>query len=683
LLGRDGNCEDTSKWVDAGSTHELDPVNKTTGTYGMKGIITTSSAVVHRQNTNVQAGKYYVALADLKNGNAAEVHLDYNTVSSTLVTDSTKFTTVYIKLNPLSDYNGNLHFIANGTAGQYGYFDAVRLYEISAAEYGQLASMTLEQIAAKYPYVDNVKHVNSPYMIKYGENLLPSFNEWTLHANAAFPTNQGLNYILYRKDGTVAASGFGITTGLSSVTINATADSTNLYLYATSSGAGTYTFTNPMLNIGTTALPFKPRNDDHLYFPNTKLASNVNGTVYDEIVEMNGKYFKHGRFRDLVLDGSLTWVHTDNFTGYKRFALNVGTNNVKPSTQIVVKYDGKILGAIGSVDGVVLNADGNVFIDISNDDSGFGQDYNPSIDELKAYFYGWKMCDNANATLPYTSGTKTWAYRNDVGGFAGVTITLPTTFANTYEGKVWQPYKLTYQLATPTIEEIPHVGSITLHEGANQIEVGNGVVVREKVTPYTNAIVAQLHGNISGTGNTNATLAQYGGKIARNSTQPAGLHSAVLGGVNTFDVGVLNPWGDNTHTQRSHFRATAPIATSLTSGVKTKVLFGSKSADYLSEFDTTLGRFTARADGIYHFTASVHITAAINTVTEISLYMDGGMVRSVQFNQTPTDSTLVINVPLGLLAGQYVDVYALQNTGSAKNTDARSSYTYFVGTRIA
>jgi hypothetical protein len=57
--------------------------------------------------------------------------------------------------------------------------------------------------------------------------------------------------------------------------------------------------------------------------------------------------------------------------------------------------------------------------------------------------------------------------------------TLPTGYATTS----WTPYKLSYQLAT-TVEEVVTVeGAINLHTGGNQIEVSEGVVVREKVTP--------------------------------------------------------------------------------------------------------------------------------------------------------------------------------------------------------
>jgi hypothetical protein len=57
--------------------------------------------------------------------------------------------------------------------------------------------------------------------------------------------------------------------------------------------------------------------------------------------------------------------------------------------------------------------------------------------------------------------------------------TLPTGYAT----KQYTPYKLAYQLAT-TVETVATVeGAVNLHVGGNQVDVQEGVVVREKVTP--------------------------------------------------------------------------------------------------------------------------------------------------------------------------------------------------------
>ena len=77
-----------------------------------------------------------------------------------------------------------------------------------------------------------------------------------------------------------------------------------------------------MLNLGAKAKPFKPRNEDYLFFPNVQLASNVDGTVYDTLFQRNGKYWKLARLKTMDLDGSLPWSTSDGYPGYKWIRLS-------------------------------------------------------------------------------------------------------------------------------------------------------------------------------------------------------------------------------------------------------------------------------------------------------------------------------------------------------------------------
>src|SRR5690606_30657232 len=67
-------------------------------------------------------------------------------------------------------------------------------------------------------------------------------------------------------------------------------------------------------------------------------------------------------------------------------------------------------------------------------------------------------------------------------GLAGGTSVLPTTKAPT--NSKWQPYRLIYELATPITEQAKTIGSLSLVEGDNQIEVTEGRILRERVTPH-------------------------------------------------------------------------------------------------------------------------------------------------------------------------------------------------------
>lgn len=203
--------------------------------------------------------------------------------------------------------------------------------------------------------------------------------------------------------------------------------------------------------------------------------------------------------REVVLGGDLDWRYLNDFTGYKcvispisnvssTFSLNEGS---------IVKYNGSMLFnkksalsekdqfAIGEYTGVVAGSE--VVISIADTDSGWGETYTPTADEIKAYFLGWRMMNNSvspvnGVPVPYDgTGAKAWHFWNDNGTYGGITSTLPTTQVSI--NSKWQPYRLIYDLATPVEEPVPHIGSLTLQKGDNQVDVTEGRIVRERVTP--------------------------------------------------------------------------------------------------------------------------------------------------------------------------------------------------------
>jgi hypothetical protein len=1012
LLGRVGNCEDTSKWIDGAATVVLDTTNKVYGNSSIK--LTASGSSDHYRQTavTVQPNRYYVFVGEIKpvTGKAA-IRLVTQTSGAAVVqtpftpiiSDTTKFSLARIKLATGSTevsciVRPQIHNAANAivftAAGENSYFDGIRMYEVTLAEYDAFDALTDSQIAAKYPYLDDVKHVNAPYVIKYGENLLPSFNEWTLHANAvatepykltltATALNQHSSFavsvipnttytfsnsitgdsnlrvgISRVQNSSVAADYYGSRTGGTPVTFTTEPTTYVVYINFYSAASGTFILTNPMLNLGATAKPFKPRNDDSLFFPNVQLASSVDGTVYDTLYKDKGKYFVERRFKDMVLDGSLAWVYSNDFVGVKQVRINAGGFPVGiAGSGVVTKYDGKIIltGTTSVGDNNAVSADGNFYLGISDTDSGWGESYAPTSDEVKAYFYGWRMFqEGQNAfTSLYTSGTKWWVNR----ATAITTSTLPTVQigASTF----WTSYKLTYQLASPVFEEIAVDAGMSLHEGLNQLEVGQGVVVREKVVPslrndglyygintlvfstptytytalknrtnsiltvykngridnswtigkngqstiwsgggyayntpanydttatyevsyialdqyllsapvqtvtgetasnlktvvdavaanqadvearvsasellarqiynvpqktsasmtlyvdgtngadnndgslgkpfktiqqainslpqminhavtinvaagtyaedvvvkgfsggggslqyltisgdvasstsrsvnsfllinntvtvsivgfnitsttqaalsavnssrvtcfflnivssamdkvginsesstvYVNSSVisnrgtalqshtnGQLMSNVnSGTGSTYSSVAQYGGKVTRNSTQPSGLHVAQIGGINTADSGVLNPWGDNTAGNRSTISAYQSSAQTLSAGATTKLVFQTKSWDSLTEYDNTTNyRFTAKHNGVYLVNASMYLSnPASNNAYSLSAYKNGGQYSVLDVGVSISGATANRyangSVQIQLNAGDYVEIY--------------------------
>lgn len=517
LLGRAGGCEDLSKIGAYQSTLSLDSTNKVQGTNGLKMTIDSGTSGIGYFTVALKAGKFYVAIAEVKNGNGTSVYINLAGVGSAgnAVTDTTKFNVTWTRYTPPSDMTLNVDVGVVGTAvGQFGYADAVRLYEVSAVEYAALSNMTPEQINAKYPYVDSVQPVRNPYAIRYGENLLPPFYEWTLvrspyvmtspYTVTGSPTGGAAHYVeidvipntdyifsvehngnisVYTEDGLTAIKGY---TTDQSITFNS-GNNKEIRTYLNGLIAGTFTFKNPMLMIGTIAKPFKPREDAMLALQTDLYADPLTGANADEVFEKDGQYFKLTKRKKVVLDERLAYLHNGNASGFKQVQLAGPLVNARGaysfgdySSSIMTKCDGKVMPvsdpSLGPDNHYINSTNKYLVISVSNADSGWGDSYTPSTDEIKAYFMGWRMYDGSQTGNPYNgTGTKTWNSIKHWGTPTYYTTTLPTT-----QAPEWTPYQLVYQLATPTVEPITSEGQLTLIEGDNQVEVGTGIVLREK-----------------------------------------------------------------------------------------------------------------------------------------------------------------------------------------------------------
>lgn len=59
-------------------------------------------------------------------------------------------------------------------------YSEAAMYKLTTSD----STLQINQLIEKYPYVDSVQPVRNPYVIRYGENLLPPVFEWGLNANA-------------------------------------------------------------------------------------------------------------------------------------------------------------------------------------------------------------------------------------------------------------------------------------------------------------------------------------------------------------------------------------------------------------------------------------------------------------------------------------------------------------------
>ncbi|MXO78566.1 hypothetical protein GRP75_12060 [Paenibacillus sp. OT2-17] len=547
LLGRAGSGDQIGSLLGWEADLAVDTSNKAQGAGSIKVTAKNATGVynVYSSGLKLTGGRYYIALADVKNINASNnIYVNFSTGGNKALKqsiDKSQFVTIYTKCAPANDTAINLEVSAVSTAtGQAFYTDAIRLYEVSASEYAALDSMVAEQVAAKYPYVDSVTPVRNPYAIRYGENLIPPFYEWTLsprakvinpyklETTATVSTDlssidvavvTGKTYMFSAKVNgrltMVELDSAGVESSVYktddnenrnvTVTFTTKTTTTRVRIYTTNTGAGTFTLENPMLNIGSTAKPFKPREDSMLALQTDLCADPVTGANADTVFERDGQYFKSKKWQGLTLDGNRAWVLGEGgaTAGVRQVRLVGAATGAVAGSGIGVKFDGKILpqGSTGNTaDTNAVTAAGDIYFGIPVADSGWADSYGPTQDDIKAYFYGYKAYD-ANTITPAQAqaattatwsgtGTKYWVQRV---GAANFTQSVPQT---SYAG--YTPYRLVYQLATPTVEPIVSEGQLSFVEGDNQVEVGTGIVLREIAKPQFESVGINYQINSSG-----------------------------------------------------------------------------------------------------------------------------------------------------------------------------------------
>ncbi|MCZ1263435.1 pyocin knob domain-containing protein [Paenibacillus tundrae] len=565
LLGSAGGMESLTGLNAIRSNLSLDLMNKLDGSSGLKVTINSAASpsaagVATVSLPNFKANSFYVLVANVKNGNSIEGATigfggDFGGPYSTFVQTTDKFVTVWAKKKVSTQGSGIIDFAVFGNPNQYGYFDSGRLYEISESEYNALDSMNPEQIAIKYPYVNSIQSVRNPYVIRYGENLLPPFYEWEHTGHTFLETSPhtatgelvsgsmgtdayAVTYlsVLANQDYTIsnpAAStgkirvsvydsytrlqGMFINPGetktiktvsraikmgvnLSGVTQYTEEFDVNKWTWTTGNKAS---FAYPTMTLGKVVKPLKTREDCMLALQTDLYSDPVTGLNADEVFEKNGQYYKLTKWRKIILDESLRYRSIASSSGYKIVGCTLSEPVAAFNSLVVTKYNGNVLtknGNMSESDNAYFRiADLSDFnVSIANADSGWGDSYTPTADEIKAYFMGWKMSVLAEprSTVYNGTGTKVWIRITRMSdsisltGLVDYTTILPNTLAGVDSlGNVYASYQLIYQLETPIIESITSEGQLTFIEGDNLVEVGTGMIIRENVKPvYTSDV---------------------------------------------------------------------------------------------------------------------------------------------------------------------------------------------------
>ncbi|OME23428.1 hypothetical protein [Paenibacillus odorifer] len=535
LLGGAGSGESLTGWALSGTTlPETSTAQKKSGTSSIK-CATTSGTSVYVQDFAyvLDVAKQYILgcwvyVESYTSGGAVLSLRDKGsaTVRYSVQVDAAKvgqWQFVYIKIptaNTLSTSGFRLQNGVNTVGTMVVYFDELRLYAVSAADYAAIGTtITGEAIDRLLPYIPpGINGVDGLWVRRYGKNLLPptpsllgsiatpigpydlifassSANQVSrvvgeVIPNTVYTLSVKHNATIRVVGGDTAVNVVNSTTA-QTVTFNSGANTT-LYITLVCTAIGTFYFKDWQLEIGSTVSPFQPREDSLIAFGGVELHANPNdGSEPDILREVNGRYEVTRLWREMVLDGALPWEYNSTASGYK--ALRISKLGAVFSGNYIVgfatKYNGQTLVntsdpiATAGADKFRQRAEDVYFyLSVSSADSGWGDSYTPTTDEIKAYFNGWRMYNGASgvATNPYngTAGqTKGWVEIWSAGNPVGV---LPTTIPSG-----WTPYQLLYRLASPITETVQEDGSLSLIEGDNFIEVGSGYVSRERVTPST------------------------------------------------------------------------------------------------------------------------------------------------------------------------------------------------------
>jgi hypothetical protein len=132
------------------------------------------------------------------------------------------------------------------------------------------------------------------------------------------------------------------------------------------------------------------------------------------------------------------------------------------------------------------------------------------------------------------------------------------------------------------------------------------------------------------------------------------------------------------------FSAYQSVSVSLTTAVMTKITFTNTSFDTNSNYSTSTSRFTPTVAGYYQVNAAININFSTSALGYMTLYRNGSqtaigpMLTGTAYGCQTTLSALVYMNG----STDYLEIYALQNSGSTQSTYVATSQDYFQAAMI-
>lgn len=423
----------------------------------------------------------------------------------------------------------------------------IRVYEISEEEFNKIHSMqyTANQLNELYPYVDDCKSVVNPYF-ECKDNLLDEKDIWlsgTINTDGTVNEDKLNSFLITQQDNSIRtkqgeyytvlmngdipyehslvifnmrenmnesvekvivnekyATVKCLDTGVLKIGIKFSSESKAIQRLSIVNkiNKGLITFT---LVKGETPKSYEECHDSRIIFETTLYEG-------EKITRQNdGSYIKNSEWEKIDDFYNCNFIVELTNESYKNIFIEFG--NLTSKKQYAIRYDGKITSTDYSIytenkneECFGIDSVGNISFRLPNSLTGWGDDYTPTQEEIKAFFLGWRMCPsedgNGKWNELYNDATSTnqkqWAKLwcgigeiSIVTGSSGLAdvikgsskLTCPTTMND----QGYTPYRLIYKKETPTIEEVKTYGELAIKDKKDIIS-GSGLVLKESYTNH-------------------------------------------------------------------------------------------------------------------------------------------------------------------------------------------------------
>lgn len=540
LLGRDGKFDDIDRWIQMGADIGLaqDPVLYGENSFYVRG---TSETVTGIDLITVQQSKLYIALyehfPERLDGTTYQVTLrDYGNNDNfepfpMRNTELNQWNKEYIKFNTNTRPTDGIRFCFGSYSGANAnfdsYFDGLRIYEVTQQEYDNIGTIwDDDEVAARFPYVDDLQHITNPYVRAESENLLVGNDFEALDAaNLIYhgPYHVEMNYsepingtfangtkvipntdYLFNVDITFhVGTSFtmyivGNNTGDTQITPNpgvpflwnSTIDTEMNMRFVRGTNIAHIEVKNWMLSVGEEQKSFTPRNPSYLL---TDVSLGEIDSKKDVLYQDGGTWTVYEQIKkDNILDGSRDWdlrdygnPQPDGYHVFRtpNFAGSIGTPGTDNNTFRTISPQGEYYPNGYSYSGPrysQINSNGSTYINVPAGSSGSGFDSGISFiapEQIKSFTNGWRY--RYNQTWLSVTGNGQEATDEEA------LTTKPTDYVD---------WKISYITDNPIPIDVNHLveGSIQV-VGETQIEIGAGGIRRELSNPVNTGTQSRIN----------------------------------------------------------------------------------------------------------------------------------------------------------------------------------------------